>query len=71
VVAVSVGDVDLAVRRVDRDVSRLVQEGMAGVESWTGALALGPITFSLGPDLQEHLGAVARPFLDNAVVVAA
>ena len=67
VVAVAVGDVDIAVERIDRDVGGLVQHRGAAVQA--GGLAARPVARRAAADLQQERP-VPRPLLDHAAAAA-
>src|SRR5581483_924334 len=69
-VAVAVGDVNVAVRRIDREACRPVEQRMARVQRGGFLAAVFGIEFTLRADLQQQL-AVARILLRDGVGVAA
>ena len=68
-VAVAVGDVDVAVARIDHDPRRHVELVLRGVVALAAPRAVDRVEFALGADLQQQL-AVRRVFLDDAVGIA-
>ena len=71
VVAVAVGDKDIAVVRIDRYVGGLVEKQRTPVAAGLAAFFIPIVTDALATDLKQQLFAVMRPFLHDPVSVAA
>jgi hypothetical protein len=68
-VPVAVGNVDLAVERIDGDVSRLIEHRPAGVE--TRRFAARAVARRAVADLKQQAASVVRPLLDHTAATAA
>ena len=69
-VPVTIGNVHVAVARIDRDLRRFEQRRVARIQALAGGGAVGAVHDSLGPYLQQHFAAIVRILLNNSVVVA-
>ena len=70
-VAIPIGDVHLAVGRVDRNVGRAIQKGFARIERGSLKRAIRRIEDAFGADLQQQLTAVVGVLLDDGVLITA
>jgi hypothetical protein len=70
-VAIAIGDIDIAVRRIDCDIGRLVEKERTLVSPGLAALFIAIVADAFPADLQQQAFAIMRPFLDNPIAAAA
>ncbi len=71
VIAIAVGDIDIAVFGIDCDVGRLIEKERALVSPGLAALVVRVVADAFAADLQEQAFAVMRPFLHDPIGAAA
>src|SRR5262249_15761357 len=68
-VGVAVGDIKIAISRIDGNVGGLVQKERAFVSSRLAAFVVRIVADALAADLEQELLAVVRPFLHDSISV--